>query len=186
MTQSFILMALGISIGYVITVWLQRFRGTSVPIIGPITDMHSVGHASSSSGGGKVGMSVNIGAIDKLVRESGADVVMFVNDNGDLIVVDAETGEEVLEFDDAKHECHGAEIRLDEQGEPVLYDLLVEEKGQPMVLHEKRHDNPYRIPCPNPVSGRCLDARIIYFWRYKGSRCTVLWTGGKARFRCGS
>jgi hypothetical protein len=160
MTESFILMALGIGtlgigIGYSIPVW-RRDSGMGTK------------------------------SIDEQVRESGADVVMFVNGSGDLIVVDAETGEEVLEFDDAKHEYHGAEIRLDEQGEPVLYDLLVEEKGQPMVLHEKQHDKPYRVPCPNPVSGRCLDARIIYFWRYKGSRCTVLWTGGKQRFRCGS
>lgn len=173
MTQSFILMALGIGIGYSITLWLQRHRGTSVPAIGPITDMHSVAHGSISSAGGKVGMSVTAGGVDKLVRESGAEVVLLVGGNGELIVADAETGARLPDFVDSEHAEHPAEIRLNEQGEPVLHD---KETGQPIVVYEKTCDKPFRVPVPK--SDRHLDARVIYFWRYKGSRCLCTWSGG--------
>lgn len=167
MTQSFILMALGIGIGYAITLWLQRLRGTSVPAIGPITDMHSVAHGSIYSAGGKVG------GVDKLIKESCAEVVLLVGGNGELIVVDPETGARVPDFVDSEHAEHPAEIRLNEQGEPVLHD---KDSGLPIVVYEKTCDKPFRVPVPQ--SDRHVGARLIYFWRYKGSDCLCTWSNG--------
>lgn len=172
MTQSFILMALGIGIGYSITLWLQRSRQTSVPAIGPITEMQSIAHETASSEGGTLGTS---GRIDKLARESGAEIVMFVNNNGKLVVVDTETGTPLPEFDDSLHEHHPAEIRFDDLGEPVLYD---KELGQPIVVHEKPYFNRFRIPVSNPRSGRHIQANVIYYWEYSGSRSCCTWSGG--------
>lgn len=173
MTQSFILMALGIGIGYTIALWLQRLRGPAVAAIGPVTKMHSSAHAAMSSGAGKVGTCDAVGGMDQLVRESGAEVVMLVDGQGELMVVDVETGKALEQFVDAEHHGHPAEIRL-EQGEPVLYDKQTKE---PIVVHEKPCDEPFRVPVPK--SDRYLAANVIYFWRYRGSRNCCIWTGGK-------
>jgi len=175
MTQSFILMALGIGIGYSITLWLQRSRGTNVPAIGPITDMQSNCHDTVSGANGQMATVVTSGAIDKLAKKEGAEIVMFVNDKGKLVVVDTETGTPLPEFDDSVHEHHPAEIRLDQAGEPVLYDKGL---GEPIVVHEKPYFNHFRIPVSNPKSGRHIAAHVVYFWRYSGSSSCCTWSGG--------
>ena len=99
---------------------------------------------------------------------------MLVDGQGDLIVVDVESGTALEQFVDAEHDGHPAEIRLNEQGEPVLYD---KETKQPIVVHEKPCDKPFRVPVPK--SHRYLAANVIYFWRYRGSHNCCVWTGGK-------
>jgi len=181
MTESFILMALGLGIGYSITLGLQRFRAATIPTIGPNTDMQSVAHEATPAWGSHMGTVFSSGGIDKLVRDSGADVVMFVNSNKELIVVDAKTGEPVPEASDLQHGGHHrAEIRHNELGEPVLFDT---EKNEAMVRHERTAgDSGFRDS--TPISTRIHDARIIYFWQYQGSHCICTWSGGKHYVRC--
>jgi hypothetical protein len=178
MTQSFILMAVGIGIGYTITLWLQRLTRPAVAAIGPVTEMQSSAHEAISSGTDKVGIWDAVGAMDRLVRESGAEVVMLVDGNGELMVVDVETGTALRQFVDAEHDGHPAEIWLNEQGEPVLYD---KQMNEPIVVHEKPCDKPFRVPVPK--SHRYLAANVIYFWRYQGSHNCCVWTGGKLYVR---
>jgi hypothetical protein len=92
MTESFILMALGIGIGCSIILWQHRSRATTVAAMGPNTDMQSVAHAAASTEGSKIWSLLSSGeathaqgskrgtcakSIDEQVRESGAEVVMF-------------------------------------------------------------------------------------------------------------
>ncbi|MGH8629055.1 MAG: hypothetical protein ACREYC_28630 [Gammaproteobacteria bacterium] len=175
MTQSFILMALGIGIGYSITLWLQRSRGTSVPAIGPITEMQSIAHETPYGEAGHKSTSGISGGIGKFARDSGAEIVMFVDKDGKLVVVDTETGKPLPEFEDSQHEHHPAEIRFNEAGEPVLYDMDI---GEPMVVHEKPYFRDFRIPVANPKSKRYIDANVVYFWRFRGSNVCCTWSGG--------
>jgi hypothetical protein len=175
MTQSFILMALGIGIGYSITLWLQRSRGTTVPAIGPITDMQSIVHETAYGDAGHKSTSGTAGGIGKLARDSGAEIVMFVDKDGKLVVVDTDTEEPLSEFKDSEHEDHPAEIRFNEIGEPVLYDKGL---GQPIVVHEKPYYNGFRIPVANPKSDRHIHANVVYFWRFHGSKACCTWSGG--------
>ncbi len=173
MTQSFVLMALGIGIGYAITLWLQRLRRPALAAIGPVTEMHSSAHEASSSGAGHVGAYDAVAAMSRLVRESCAELVMLVDGKGKLIVVDVDTGKALEQFVDAEHDGHPAEIRMNEQGEPVLYDKKTK---APIVVHEKPCDQPFRVPVPQ--SDRYLGANVIYFWSYQGSHNCCVWTGG--------
>lgn len=140
MTQSFMIMALGISIGYsiLLTLWL-----------------------------------VTSGRIAKLAKKEGAETVMFVNDKGDLVVADTETGKRLEQFRHSLHEPHPTEIRFDNLGEPVLYD---KDAGIPIVEHKKPLDKEYRVPVPN--SDRYIAASVIYFWRYSGSKSCCHWSLG--------
>jgi len=201
MTESFILIALGIGIGYSIILWQHRSRATTAAAIGPNTEMHSVAHEAPSTEGSKIESVVNSGEeipagsqigtsakyIAEQVLESGAEVVMFVNSAKNLIVLDAKTGEAVSATDSAQHGGHhDAEIRLNELGEPVLYDTSTyDDNGrrqpQPMVQHEI-DCNGFRVS--TPISTRIDDARIIYFSQYKGSHCICMWSGGNHYVRC--
>jgi len=195
MTESFILMALGIGIGYSITLWLHRSRATTVAAIGPNTDMQSVAHAAASAEGSKIGSVVSSGeatpqgsqmdicakSIDEQLRESGAEVVMFVNSAKNLIVLDAKTRVAVPATSSLQHEDHHhAEIRLNELGEPVLFDT---EKNEAMVRHEiTASGSGFRDS--TPISTRIYDARIIYFWQYQGSHCICTLSRGNHHIRC--
>ena len=184
MTESFILMALGIGIGYSITLWLQWSTRTSVPAIGPITDMQSIPYETVSSSGGQTPTAVasggTSGGIEELARKSGAEIVMFVDKAGELVVIDIDdSGKALPVFDDPKHE-HTAEIRFSDEGEPVLYDMKMN-PPEPIVEHKKLNKE-YREPVANPKSGRlekATDAAVIYFWRYSGSASCCSWSGGK-------
>ncbi len=197
MTESFILMALGgIGIGYSITLWLHLPRAATVAAIGPNTDMQSVAHEAAFTKGRKIGSVVSSGeathgqgsqmgtcakSIDEQVRESGAEVVMFVNSAKKLIVLDAETRVAVTPTSSLQHEDHHhAEIRINELGEPVLFDTGTY-PPQPMVRHEKTAGG---FRDSTPISPRIDDARIIYFWQYKGSHCTCIRRGGDHYVRC--
>ena len=179
MTESFILMALGLGIGYSITLWPHRSRATTVAAIGPNINMQSIAHETAYSEGhmGTLGTS---GGIEKLARDAGAEIVMFVDKDGKLVVVDTDTCEPLSEFKDSEHEDHPAEIQL-EAGEPVLYDKKI---GQPIVVHEKTYFSDFRIPVPNPKSmtecgtPRHIHANVIYFWRFHGSKACCTWSGG--------
>jgi hypothetical protein len=142
MTQSFIIMALGIGIGYSTTLVL---------------------------------LLVASGGIAKLAKREGAETVMFVNNKGDLIVADTKTGKRLEQFGDSLHEHHPTEIRFNDLGEPVLYD---KDEGIPIVEYKKLAGNAYRVPVPNPKSGRHLNASAIYFWRYSGSKKCCMWSLG--------
>lgn len=122
---------------------------------------------------GSGGMSGARGRIEKKLRDAGADVVMFVGRDGKLNVLDAETGEVLHDFSDAAHPNHPAEIKINSHGEPVLVDKSTQ---QPIAVFEKTSEQPFRVPVAK--SDRYLDARMIYFWRYKGSHCTCIWSGG--------
>lgn len=119
------------------------------------------------------GMSGDMGRIERKIRDAGADVVMFVDRDGKLNVLDAESGEVLHDFSDAAHPDHPAEITINPHGEPVLVDKCTQ---QPIAVFEKTCDQPFRVPVAK--SDRYLDARMIYFWRYKGSHCTCIWSGG--------
>lgn len=181
MTQSFIIMALGIGIGYSMTFWLQRPRGTSVPAMGPITDMPSIAHEIAYSEASYKSTLVTSDGIGKLARDSGAEIVMFVDKCGKLVVVDTETGVPLSEFEESLHGDHPAEIRFNEAGEPVLYDKKI---GQPIVVHEKPYYSDFRIPVSNPTSmtesgtPRLINANVVYFWRIHGSEVCCTWSGG--------
>lgn len=196
MTESFILMALGVGIGYSITLWLHRSRTATVAAIGPNTDMQSVAHEPPSTEGRKIGSAVSSGeatpaqggqmgtsakSIDEQVLDSGAEVVMFVDSAKNLIVLDAKTRVAVPATDNLQHENHHhAEIQLNELGEPFLFDT---EKKEAMVRHEKTAGGS-GFRDSTPISTRIHDARTIYFWRYTGSHCIVTWSGGKQYVRC--
>jgi hypothetical protein len=120
-------------------------------------------------------------SIDKQVRESGAEVVMFVNSAKKLIVLDAKTRVPVKATDSLKHEDHHhAEIQLNQLGEPVLWDMRTN-PPQPMVRHET-DCNGRRVS--TPISPRIDDAHIIYFSRYKGSNCVCTSDGPDHYVRC--
>ncbi|MGH8563250.1 MAG: hypothetical protein ACREXW_03870 [Gammaproteobacteria bacterium] len=181
MTESFILMALGIGIGYSITLWLHRPRATTVAAIGPNTGMQSVAHEAASTEGSKighVGMGSCAKSIDEQVRESGADMVMFFKGE-ELIVVNAKTRKAVPASSSLHHGGHhDAEIRFNDLGEPVLFDTKANED---MVRHEKGC-NGFRVS--TPISKRVEHARVIYSWRYTGSHCRCCWSGGKHYVDC--
>jgi hypothetical protein len=180
MTESFILMALGIGIGYSIILWQHRSRATTAATIGPNTDMQSVTHAAASTGSQ---MGTCAKSIDQQVRESGAEVVMFVNSAKELIVLDAETRVAVLPTSSLQHEGHhDAEIRLNELGEPVLFDTGTC-PPEPMVRHERTAGGS-GFRDSTPISPRIHDARIIYFWQYQGSHCICMSTGAHHYVRC--
>lgn len=193
MTESFILVALGIGIGYSITVWLHRSRATSVAAMGPSTCMQSVAHAAASTEGSKIGSAVSLGeaipahgsqmgtctkSIDEQVQESGAEMVMFFKGE-ELIVVNAKTRVAVPASSSLQHGGHhDAEIRFNDLGEPVLFDT---KEGKDMVRHEKGC-NGFRVS--TPISERVEHARVIYSWRYKGSHCRCCWSGGDHYVDC--
>jgi hypothetical protein len=183
MTQSFILMSLGIGIGYWITLWLQRSRRTSSPAFGAITDMQSIAHETVSSSGGKISTAVASGGIEELAKKAGAEIVMFVDRCGQLVVVDTDTGIPLREFDDSEHDLHSAQIRFSDEGEPVLYDMKLG-KPEPIVEHKRLYEQ-YREPVANPKSGRNEAASVIYFWRFSGTSSCCTWSGGKHRVRNG-
>jgi hypothetical protein len=140
MTESYILMVLGIGIGCSITVWLWAK------------------------------------SIDKQVRGSGAEVVMFVNSAKKLIVLDAKTRVPVKATESLTHEDHHhAEIRLNQLGEPVLWDMSTSQP-QPMVQH--------KIDCNGRRVSTPISPHIIYFSRYKGSNCVCIGTGANHFVRC--
>ncbi|MDQ3776763.1 MAG: hypothetical protein M3461_21645 [Pseudomonadota bacterium] len=185
MTESFILMALGIGIGYSIIVWQHRSRATTAAAIGPNPDMQSVAHAAASTKGSKIWsvLSSCVGtsakSIDEQVRESGAEVVMFVNSAKELIVLDAETRVRVSPTSSLHHNGHhDAAIRVNELGEPILFDTITKKD---MVRHEKTAGG---FRDSTPLSPRIDDARIIYFWQYKGSHCTCIRRAGEHYVRC--
>jgi hypothetical protein len=193
MTESFILMALGIGIGYSIILWQHRSRATTIAAMGPNTDMQSVAHAAASTKGNKIWSVLSSGeathaqgsqmgtcakSIDEQVRESGADVVMFFKGE-ELIVVNAKTRVAVPASSNLHHGGHhDAEIRFNELGEPVLFDT---KEKKDMVRHEKGC-NGFRVS--TPISKRLEHARVIYSWRYTGSHCICCWSGGRHHVEC--
>jgi hypothetical protein len=186
MTESFTLMALGIGIGYLITLWLHRPTATTAAAMRPNTGMQSVAHEAASTEGGKIGSVVAwvkwalTKSIDRQVRESGADEVMFFKGE-ELVVVNAKTRVAVPAMpatSSLQHGHHDAEIRFNELGEPVLFDT---KENEDMVRHEKGCDG-FRVL--TPVSKRIEHARVIYSWRYTGSRCSCKWSNGDCHVVC--
>ena len=194
MTESFILMAVGIGIGYSIILWQHRSRATTAAAMGPNRDMQSVAHAAASTKGSKIWSLLSSGeathaqgskrgacakSIDEQVRESGAEVVMFVNSAKELIVLDAETRVRVSPTRSLHHNGHhDAAIRVNELGEPILFDTITKKD---MVRHEKTAGG---FRDSTRLSPRIDDARIIYFWQYKGSHCTCIRRAGEHYVRC--
>lgn len=131
MTQSLIMMVLGLGIGYSTKFFLPHLSATPAPANG---------------------------LIDNLLRKAGAITVMFVDSKGELMVADAETGEELHHFVDEQHPDHPAKITLNGQDEPQMID---KKTGQAMT------------------KPRLLHSRLIHFWRYQGSHCECIWSNGK-------
>jgi len=75
---------------------------------------HVVEHDSMLS----TGMSGDMGRIEKKIRDAGADVVMFVDRDGKLNVLDAETGEVLHDFSDAAHANHPLRLKLTRTANP--------------------------------------------------------------------
>jgi hypothetical protein len=117
-------------------------------------------------------------SIDEQVRESGADMVMFFKGE-ELIVVNAETRVAVPVSSSLQHGGnHDAEMRFNELGEPVLFDT---KENADMVQHEKGCKG-FRVS--TPISKRLEHARIIYSFRYTGSHCKCVWSGGNHYVVC--
>lgn len=96
-------------------------------------------------------------------------IMMFINSAGDVTVYDAETGEQFRD-DPEIGKKHGTEVVFNANGEPELYDTSGGEKR--LIVEHKKNGKPYREPVG--LSERHIDARVIYMWTYKGSRCNCV------------
>ena len=108
--------------------------------------MQSIAHETAYSEGhmGTLGTS---GGIEKLARDAGAEIVMFVDKDGKLVVVDTDTCEPLSEFKDSEHEVTQPRSNLKQAN---LFSMT--RIGQPIVVHEKTYFSDFRIPVPNPKS----------------------------------
>jgi hypothetical protein len=133
---------------------------------------HTTDDASTAGGG--VLTPEGDSAVAAQTSNTHGGIMMFINSVGELTVYDAESGQQFKD-DPGFHTLHDTELKINENGEPELYDTR--EHPSSLMVEHKKDGKPYREPVKR--SNRHIDARVIYLWTYEGSHCNCVWSNGK-------